>query len=166
MFAKYKADFPLQPLSNHKRTSIANSEGSLLLPPVGVSQLSRSMPASNLFSRSEATKRMRSTQRIYRTPVRGRTKRKLRKPRAIFLSFTVPTSDYKTFSRNKKPDSNSKLKEPGQPRGLRRQRNSNDKTRMPSSAWNQWRYLMNLGTNNDPYIRTLNWFSLKHKFTS
>ena len=49
IFAKYKADFPMQPLSNHKRTSSANSEDSLLLPPVGVSQLSRPMPASNLL---------------------------------------------------------------------------------------------------------------------
>ena len=48
MFAKYKADFPLQPLSNHQRTSSANSEDSLLLPPVSVSQPSRPMPASNL----------------------------------------------------------------------------------------------------------------------
>ena len=51
MFAKYKADFPLQPLSNHKRsgTSSANSEDSLLLPPVGSSQLSRAMQATNLL---------------------------------------------------------------------------------------------------------------------
>ena len=48
IFAKFKADFPLQPLSNHKRTSSANSEDSLLLPPVGVSQFSKPMPSSNL----------------------------------------------------------------------------------------------------------------------
>lgn len=51
VFAKYKADFPLQPLSNHKRsgTPSADSEDSLLLPPVGVSQLARVMQASNLL---------------------------------------------------------------------------------------------------------------------